>query len=300
MPFSFYRERSVVPVKCIQCIHIAIEITRALQQRIRNGRIVGDYRRVALYGVDFLIRKKQEDLMNCGHGEMTDNIIRQREELAEQIKALNKMKEMALIYGFDISVPAVNAAEAVQWLYFGYRNSEPTTSILTITSNVVYGKATGATPDGREAYKPFAPGGNPSYGAEKEGLLASLNSVAKVPYEYALDGISNTQTISPETLGHTLEERKNTLVSVMDGYFDRGAHHLNVNVFGTEKLIDCMEHPEKPEYANFTIRVSGYTYTLGDTAPPDEETVERAKEILSLQIGEKPGNCESLCFMEIV
>lgn len=142
--------------------------------------------------------------------------------------------------------------------YHTYRNSEATTSILTITSNVVYGKATGATPDGRKAYTPFAPGGNPSYGAEVSGLLASLNSVAKLPYEYALDGISNTQTISPYALGHTLEEQKINLMSAMDGYFDKGAHHLNVNVFGTEKLIDCMNNPEKPEYANFTIRVSGY------------------------------------------
>ena len=502
------------------------------------------------YGIDFLIKKKQENLQNCGHGELTDNIIRQREELADQMKALNQMKEMAAVYGYDISVPAVNASEAVQWLYFGYlaaiktqngaamsvgristfldiyierdlqegtlteseaqelidhlvmkfrmvkfaripsynqlfsgdpvwatlemagigmdgrplvtkndfrflhtlenmgpspepnltvlyssklpdafkkyaakisvttssiqyenddvmkpvwgddysicccvsatqtgkemqffgaranlakcllyainilnliqymhdkyyyeaaemalidtdvrrtfatgiagfshvvdslsaikyakvkvirdeegiavgfetegdfpkygndddradeiavwllktflskikkyhtyRDSEPTTSILTITSNVVYGKATGATPDGRAAYKPFAPGGNPSYGAEQEGLLASLNSVAKVPYEYALDGISNTQTISPTALGHNVDEQKTTLVDVMDGYFDRGAHHLNVNVFGTEKLIDAMEHPEKPEYANFTIRVSGYAVKFID------------------------------------
>ena len=139
-----------------------------------------------------------------------------------------------------------------------YRNSEPTTSVLTITSNVVYGKATGALPDGRPAYTPFAPGASPSYGAEKSGLLASLNSVAKLPYEYALDGISNTQTMSPSALGHDLDEQKTTLVSVMDGYFDRGAHHLNVNVFGTEKLLDAQAHPEKPEYANFTIRVSGY------------------------------------------
>ncbi|MEE3410554.1 MAG: formate C-acetyltransferase [Treponema sp.] len=139
-----------------------------------------------------------------------------------------------------------------------YRNAEPTTSILTITSNVVYGKATGALPNGRPAHAPFSPGANPSYGAETKGLIKSLNSVAKVPYEYSLDGISNTQTINPDALGHSEEERVDNLVNVMDGYFDKGAHHLNVNVFGVEKLKDCQAHPEKPEYANFTVRVSGY------------------------------------------
>ncbi len=145
-----------------------------------------------------------------------------------------------------------------------YRDSEATTSILTITSNVVYGKATGNMPNGRKAGEPLSPGANPSYGAEQNGLLASLNSVAKLPYHWALDGISNTQTINPDALGHSEDERVNNLVQVMDGYFDQGAHHLNVNVFGKDKLIDAMEHPEKEEYANFTIRVSGYAVKFID------------------------------------
>lgn len=162
-----------------------------------------------------------------------------------------------------------------------YRNSEPTTSILTITSNVVYGKYTGAMPDGRKAGTPLAPGANPSYGAEKNGLLASLNSVAKLPYEYALDGISNTQTISPGALGHDDQERANTLVGVMDGYFDQGAHHLNVNVFGVDKLIDAMEHPEKEEYQNFTIRVSGYAVKFIDL------TREQQMDVIARQAHER-------------
>ena len=164
----------------------------------------------------------------------------------------------------DIAVWLLRTFLAKVKKHHTYRNSEPTTSILTITSNVVYGKATGNMPDGRRSGAPLAPGANPSYGAEQNGLLASLNSVAKLPYHWALDGISNTQTISPDALGHSDDERVNNLVQVMDGYFDQGAHHLNVNVFGTEKLIDAMEHPEKEEYANFTIRVSGYAVKFID------------------------------------
>ena len=162
-----------------------------------------------------------------------------------------------------------------------YRNSEPTTSILTITSNVVYGKNTGMLPDGREAWTPLSPGANPSYGAETSGLLASLNSVAKIPYEYALDGISNTQSMNPEALGNSADERITNLVSALDGYFMNGAHHLNVNVFGREKLIDAMNHPEKPEYANFTIRVSGYAVKFIDL------TKEQQMDVISRTFHEK-------------
>lgn len=157
--------------------------------------------------------------------------------------------------------------------YRTYRNSEPTTSILTITSNVVYGKATASLPDGRPAGAPLAPGANPSYGAEQNGLLASLNSVAKLPYHWALDGISNTQTINPDALGHSEEEQAKNLVQIMDGYFDQGAHHLNVNVFGVEKLLDAMQHPEKEEYANFTIRVSGYAVKFIDLTEEQQRDV---------------------------
>ena len=194
-----------------------------------------------------------------------------------KVKAIRNEKGIAVDFEVDGDFPKYGndddrADELVSWIleYFmgqikrhkTYRNSKPTTSLLTITSNVVYGKNTGNTPDGREAGKPLAPGANPSYNAEQSGLLASLNSTAKMNYGCALDGISNTQTINPSGLGKEQDTRIENLRNVLDGYFSKGAYHLNVNVFSNDLLRDAMENPMK--YPNLTIRVSGYAVKFRD------------------------------------
>ena len=179
----------------------------------------------------------------------------------------------------DIAVSLVKTFMNKLKKYQTYRNSKTTMSILTITSNVVYGKATGNTPDGRRAGEPFGPGANPLHGRDVNGALAVMNSVSKLPYEYSEDGISYTFSITPGTLGKDDEAKTNNLVSMLDGFFTQTGHHINVNVFDRALLLDAMEHPEN--YPQLTIRVSGYAVKFTNL------TREQQLDVINRTIHEK-------------
>lgn len=256
-------------------------IVTGLPDTYGRGRIVGDYRRIALYGIDYLKNKKQEDFANCGNGTMSDDIIRQREELTDQINALEGIKQMAKIYGIDISKPAVNAQEAVQWLYFGYLAAIKTQNgaamsvgrISTFLDIYIDRDLRDGTITEEEAQELI----------DQLVLKFRMVKFARIPsYNELFSGDPVWATLEVGGAGHSENDEVKNLVNILDGYFSNGGHHLNVNVFPLSKLKDAMEHPEKPEYANFTIRVSGYAVKFIDLTKEQQLDViaRNAHEIL--------------------